>query len=187
MIDLYYICIFQPNSPILSIMKSKKKSTKIWVIVVVLCALAFAIWLSSYSAESRMGGEAKGDLSDMRVAAQNYYDAYLACNSNPPPDANGDVDKYCQSHNPYGTASLVPILIKNAQIPYGVNPVICAQNTALATSVEKTTGSTNGSTGTVTVIENFGDNNRVKIKIDLMKEGDIWLVSNITCPPPPGN
>lgn len=170
-------------------MKKKKneRNSRVWAIVVVLCVLAFAIWFSSYSSESRKGGQVKKDLNDMRVAAQNYYDSYLACNANPPPAAVGAVDDYCQSHNPYGTEGLVTILVKNGAIPYGVNPVTCAQNIALATNVEKTTGSVNGDRGAVTVVENFGDNNRVKIKVDLARAGDTWLVSGITCPPPPGN
>lgn len=164
--------------------KKNGKNLKVWVIVVVLCGLAFAIWFSAYRTEVRTRGLEKKSLAEARVAALNYYKAYTACSINPPTAALGMVDNYCQANNPYGTEGLVKILVQNGKIPFGVNPVTCAQNIVLNTTVEKTTGSIQGDTGSVTVVESFGEDNRVKIKVDLVKDGETWLVSNITCPSP---
>lgn len=131
-----------------------------------------------------MKGQLKQGLFQARVAAQNYYDAYEACNTNPPREAAGNVSVYCQMHNPYGTENLVQELLANGKIPFGVEPVLCAQNSPLSITVEKTTGSINGNTVTVTVVENFGEDTNLQIPIELVKVGEVWKVNSINCPQP---
>lgn len=111
-----------------------------------------------------------------------FYQIYANCLKNPPPAARGQVSVFCQNNNPFGASNLAANLRAGGVAQAGADPVVCAQNLPQATTIGQ--ASTNGSKSTLTVIEAFAGN-RVSIKVDLVKEGNSWKVSNITCPRPP--
>jgi len=114
-------------------------------------------------------------------AAQGFYASFEDCMKNPPPPAAGQVSLYCQSHNPFITATFVTNLERGGVAKAGADPVVCAQNFPQKISVGTFTVEGNTAKGKIT--ETFGTST-VQPAISLLKETTGWKVDNITCPRP---
>jgi hypothetical protein len=115
-------------------------------------------------------------------AAQRFYASFEDCMKNPPPPAAGQVSLYCQSHNPFITATFVTNLERGGVAKEGADPVVCAQNFPEKISVGTMTVVGN-TTAKGKVTEAFGPST-VQPSVSLLKETTGWKVDNITCPRP---
>ena len=114
---------------------------------------------------------------------QNYYDAFDTCMKNPPSEASGKVQVYCQDHNAFAGSKLASNLDSEAK--KGYIPVICAQEPPTEAKPKSSTisGETNAS---VLFTETFGMGNEIDITYELVQEGEgnAWKIENIICPRP---
>jgi hypothetical protein len=131
---------------------------------------------STPTVETQVVNEEEG----MKSAVMGLYEGYRSCMEKPPEAAMGQVSSYCQSHSKYTPENFVSNLAKGGISAAGADPIICAQNIVQSTIV----GSVNPSQQSAEVIESFGEDTKVKIKVTLIQEDKSWKVDNVICPIP---
>jgi hypothetical protein len=140
-----------------------------FVLVGIIVIIAIAIYYSNVEKKSHIR-----QLSPEQVA-QQYYNNFSECMQHPPTEAQGNVDTYCQSHNPFAGKHLSTNLTKQYA------PVICAQNPPQAVAP---TGNIHmiGNLAKVTMQEHFGAKSEpVMVMYQLQQEHKEWKVSDIQC------
>ncbi len=110
-----------------------------------------------------------------------FYKKYQDCMKNPPLEAEGNVDIYCQSHTDLTTPAFLNNLDQGGTAKAGANPIVCAQN--IPETVQIGSISSNNGTSQVVVTETFGPT-KLEVPVLLKLENNQWRVDNIVCPRP---
>ena len=108
---------------------------------------------------------------------QNFYQEYINCLSNPPQEATGEVQSYCQTHNPFASSNLQTNLAANGTDE--MDPIVCGQNPPQSIIIRKIIPEE--TKASAIVIEEYAAGT-TELTVDLQKEDDQWKIINIHCP-----